>query len=85
MIQDLIGPDNVVTVGVGASIVAAAVVLTWKVAQALSVIKELKTSVTGLTEALHAKTTHIEMVNWIRLLKAKNPDLDVPFLGKEEQ
>lgn len=73
--QTTLSNDTLVSVGAVVAVFLFAVPLTWKLSKLFGT---LNTSIERLTEAIEDRIEHKDLVNWIRLTRAQNPDLDIP-------
>lgn len=93
--RPLLGRETVVPLGIVIAVIAVAVTSAWNVASALTAndansqhrfekiekgMTELKTSIDAIN---HGQFSRVEMHMWVELLRARNPDLDIPEVKNE--
>ena len=80
--QTVLGADSLLDLGAVIAIVLAVIVATWKTAGAIaklnSTMVQMRDNMKDLASALDGRATHTEIVTWVRLLRAQNPDIQVP-------
>lgn len=88
MTQEILSEDTLITVGTAIAVLMAATGLAWKLSKLFgdlnSTMKGLRKDVAGLTTAIDDRIEHKDVVNWIRLFRAKNPGLDIPHFPEKE-
>lgn len=70
---------NAGTIVVVAGIVASAA---WKISAAA---KDLNNTLRRIDETLQTKLDYDDVIHWVRLMRASNPDLDIPHFPEKQK
>ncbi len=93
--KPIITRETVVPIGIVVAVIAVAVVSAWNVSGALSTndansqhrFEKIEKGMTDLKKSIealnHDQFSREEMAMWVQLLKARNPDLNIPEVKNE--
>lgn len=73
--------ETLITVGSAVAVIMVVVPITWKMS---GLFRALQESIERLTDTIDGHIEHKDLVNWIRLTRAKNPELNIPLFPEKE-
>lgn len=80
--QMLLSDDTLITVGSAMAVILVVVPITWKLSKLFGT---LQSSIERLTDAIEGHIEHKDLVHWIRLTRAQNPELNIPLFPEKNE